>query len=150
MPGLCPRTTVITLHSIIRRYIRDEKTTCFTLAIPNTHFTCMKMPLLWGYSPSLALLMASILASASVSDNFKECSQFFYMQTAPAGIRGTNLKRICQRYTDKMRYATLYDGSRRIPLYSAYIFNKSDGKERMDTPWMYEPQVHRAALLSLA
>uniref|UniRef100_A0A667XKN9 Si:dkey-85k7.11 n=1 Tax=Myripristis murdjan TaxID=586833 RepID=A0A667XKN9_9TELE len=78
---------------------------------------------------------------ASVSKNFKDCSHFFYMQTPPAGIRETNLRRICQRYKDKPRYATLYDGSRRLPLYSAYIFKKTDGKRRMDTPWMYEPQL---------
>ncbi|XP_035806173.1 endonuclease domain-containing 1 protein isoform X1 [Amphiprion ocellaris] len=81
------------------------------------------------------------LVSASVSNNFKDCGHFFYMQTPPAGIRGTNLKRICQKYADKLRYATLYDASRRLPVYSAYIFKKSDGRRRMDTPWMYEPQL---------
>lgn len=89
----------------------------------------------------ITLLMASHLVSATVSKSFKECSQFFYMQTPPAGIRGTSLKWICQKYADKLRYATLYDSSRHLPLYSAYIFKKSDGKRRMDTPWMYEPQV---------
>ncbi|XP_067293597.1 endonuclease domain-containing 1 protein, partial [Pseudorasbora parva] len=61
--------------------------------------------------------------------------------TAPTGIRGGNLKRICQRYGDKLRYATLYDSSRRLALYSAYTFKKSDGQRTMDTPWMYEPQL---------
>uniref|UniRef100_A0A672LKN6 Si:dkey-85k7.11 n=1 Tax=Sinocyclocheilus grahami TaxID=75366 RepID=A0A672LKN6_SINGR len=79
--------------------------------------------------------------SGTVSDSFKECRQFFYMHTVPTGIRGDNLKRICQRYGDKLRYATLYDSSRRLALYSAYTFKKSDGQRRMDTPWMYEPQV---------
>ncbi len=96
-----------------------------------------------------SLLMASLLVSASVSKSFKDCSHFFYMQTPPAGMKGANLRRICQKYADKLRYATLYDSSRRLPLYSAYIFKKSDGKRRMDTPWMYEPQVERAALTSL-
>ncbi|XP_047433802.1 endonuclease domain-containing 1 protein [Mugil cephalus] len=90
---------------------------------------------------SFSLLMASHLASATVSTDFRGCSQFFYKQTPPAGIRGTSPKRICQKYADKLRYATLYDGSRRLPLYSAYVFKKSDGKSRMDTPWMYEPQL---------
>lgn len=57
------------------------------------------------------------------------------------GMTGSSLRRICQRYANEARYATLYDGARRLPLYSAYIFKKSDGKRRMDTPWMYEPQV---------
>ncbi|KAI4808554.1 hypothetical protein KUCAC02_000611 [Chaenocephalus aceratus] len=88
-----------------------------------------------------SLLMASPLVSANVSKSFKDCSHFFYMQSPPAGIKGTNLKRVCQKYADNLRYATLYDSSRHLPLYSAYIFKKSDGKRRMDTPWMYEPQL---------
>lgn len=95
---------------------------------------------------SFSLLMASPLVSASVSNSFKDCSHFFYMQTPPAGMKGTNLRRVCQKYADKQRYATLYDSSRHLPLYSAYIFKKSDGKRRMDTPWMYEPQVETNVL----
>lgn len=87
------------------------------------------------------------LVDSTVSDNFKECSQFFYVHTAPTGIRGGNLRRICQRYEDKLCYATLYDSSRRMALYSAYTFKKSDGQRRMDTPWMYEPQVHPNSLI---
>ncbi len=94
---------------------------------------------------SFSLLMVSLLVSASVSNSFKECSHFFYMQTPPAGMKGASLRRICQKYADTLRFATLYDSSRRLPLYSAYTFKKSDGKKRMDTPWMYEPQVQRAA-----
>lgn len=90
---------------------------------------------------SYSLLMASPQVSASVSNSFKDCSHFFYMQTPPVGMKGTSPRRICQKYADKLRYATLYDSRRHLPLYSAYIFKKSDGKRRMDTPWMYEPQV---------
>ncbi|XP_041635970.1 endonuclease domain-containing 1 protein-like [Cheilinus undulatus] len=90
---------------------------------------------------SFALLTASPTVSASVSNSFRDCSHFFYVQTPPAEIKGTSLKRICQKYADEVRYATLYDSSRRLPLYSAYIFKKSDGKKRMNTPWMYEPQL---------
>lgn len=92
---------------------------------------------------SFCLLRVFYLGSATVSNSFKDCSQFFYMQTPPAGIRGSNLKWICQTYGDKQRYATLYDCSRRLPLYSAYVFKKSDGQRRVDTPWMFEPQVER-------
>uniref|UniRef100_A0A672FGN3 Uncharacterized protein n=1 Tax=Salarias fasciatus TaxID=181472 RepID=A0A672FGN3_SALFA len=60
-----------------------------------------------------SLLTVSLLVSATVSHNFKGCSHFFYMETPPAGITGTGLRRICQRYADKMRCATLYDSSRR-------------------------------------
>uniref|UniRef100_A0A3P9L6U1 Endonuclease domain-containing 1 protein-like n=1 Tax=Oryzias latipes TaxID=8090 RepID=A0A3P9L6U1_ORYLA len=87
------------------------------------------------------LLRVFYLGSATVSNSFKDCSQFFYMQTPPSGIRGSNLKWICQTYGDKQRYATLYDCGRRLPLYSAYVFKKSDGQRRVDTPWMFEPQL---------
>ncbi|KAG9346615.1 hypothetical protein JZ751_006926 [Albula glossodonta] len=78
---------------------------------------------------------------ASVSDSFKDCSLFMYMRVPPIGLRGKDLRKICQRYGDKPRYATLYDRSHRLPVYSAYIFKKSDGQKRVDTPWMYEPQL---------
>lgn len=101
--------------------------------------SCVRMRLICILTVSL--LTVSHLVSATVSNSFRDCSQFFYMQTPPAGVRGTSLKKICQRYADEPRYATLYDGSRHLPLYSAYVFKKSDGKRRADTPWMYEPQV---------
>ncbi|KAM4564125.1 endonuclease domain-containing 1 protein-like [Fundulus diaphanus] len=98
---------------------------------------CVRMHLFGAYF----LSFTAVMVSASVSNSFRDCSHFFYMQTPPAGIRGTSLKKICQKYADKLRYATLYDGGRHLPLYSAYIFKKSDGKRRADTPWMYEPQL---------
>ncbi|XP_062305956.1 endonuclease domain-containing 1 protein [Osmerus eperlanus] len=90
---------------------------------------------------TLLLVTGAREGRASVSDSFRDCSQFFYMRTPPAGVRGRGLRKICQRYAAEPRYATLYDASRRLPLYSAYTFKKSDGKKRMDTPWMYEPQL---------
>ncbi|XP_015229279.1 PREDICTED: endonuclease domain-containing 1 protein-like [Cyprinodon variegatus] len=100
-------------------------------------FICVKMHLFGACILSFCFMMVN----ATVSKSFRDCGQFFYMQTAPSGIGGTSLKRICQKYADKLRYATLYDSSLRLPLYSAYIFKKSDGKRRADTPWMYEPQL---------
>lgn len=109
--------------------------------------SCVMMHLFSTRVLALSLLMASPpLVSASVLNSFKDCSHFFYMQTPPAGMKGTGLRRICQRYANKLRYAMLYDSSCRLPLYSAYIFKKSDGKKGMDKPWMYEPQVEKAAL----
>ncbi|KAJ8389298.1 hypothetical protein AAFF_G00121630 [Aldrovandia affinis] len=96
--------------------------------------------------PCMCLLLALLLAgpgaaSASVGDGFTDCGQFMYMRVPPAGLWGGDLRRICQRYGDKPRYATLYDRSHRLPIYSAYTFKKSDGLGRADTPWMYEPQL---------
>ncbi|XP_062372030.1 endonuclease domain-containing 1 protein-like [Sardina pilchardus] len=102
------------------------------------------MPLWWLSLLALHLSAGVRLAGAAVSDSFRECSQFFYMRTAPAGIRGGNLRRICQRYDDEPRYATLYDASRRLAVFSAYTFKKTDGRSRVDTPWMYEPQLASA------
>uniref|UniRef100_A0A8C6UTC1 Si:dkey-85k7.11 n=1 Tax=Neogobius melanostomus TaxID=47308 RepID=A0A8C6UTC1_9GOBI len=81
----------------------------------------------------------------AVSKDFQDCRRFFYMQCPPGGLEGATLSSICQRYRGHVYYATLYDTGRRLPLYSAYIFQKSDGKRRADAPWMYEPQVRLTA-----
>lgn len=101
------------------------------------------------YLLALLLLAGIWLSGASVSDSFKDCRQFFYMRAAPTGIDGTrdSLKRICQRYGDKARYATLYDPAGRIPLFSAYTFKRSNGESREGLPWMYEPQVRAQTFL---
>ncbi|KAG7250981.1 hypothetical protein CRUP_024056, partial [Coryphaenoides rupestris] len=60
---------------------------------------------------------------ASVFASFRDCSHFFHTHAPPVGIRGAagaSLKSICQRFRDKARYATMYDGDRRLALYSAY------------------------------
>ena len=103
------------------------------------------MPLFKACLLSLQLLMGPSLAVASVFLSFRDCSHFFHKRTPPLGVHGASLKSICQRFRDKARYATLYDGGRRLALYSAYVFKKSDGQGRADTPWMYEPQVCKAA-----
>ncbi|XP_068444458.1 uncharacterized protein [Clinocottus analis] len=112
---------------------------CATGRVPPTVSLLFCLHPFWVLS--FFLLTAPPPASASVASSFKGCSHFFYMQTPPAGMEGANPRRVCQKYADKLRYATLYDAERRIPLFSAYIFKKSDGKRRMDTPWMYEPQL---------
>ncbi|GLD71811.1 endonuclease domain-containing 1 protein-like protein [Lates japonicus] len=88
-----------------------------TAAIPSESW--VRMHLFCTCVLSFSLLTASPLVSATVSNSFRDCSQFFYMQTPPAGITGTSLRRICQKYADKLLYATLYDSSRRLPLFSA-------------------------------
>ena len=119
--------------------------TCFSI---NSHWVRMRLFRTWALS--FSLLTAYHPVSATVSNSFRDCSHFFYMQTPPAGVGGHSLRTICQMYADKVRYATLYDSSRRLPLYSAYIFQKSDGKRRMDTPWMFEPQVQSELIHSIS
>uniref|UniRef100_A0A8C3U357 Uncharacterized protein n=1 Tax=Catharus ustulatus TaxID=91951 RepID=A0A8C3U357_CATUS len=68
------------------------------------------------------------------------CAQFFYEKTPPSdALRPTNAARICQFYDNKYRFATLYDRNKRIPVYSAYIYQPGPGN-RYDT-WFAEAQV---------
>lgn len=93
-----------------------------------------------------ALLTACLLPlmSSTVVQDFnhvERCKDSLYMGTPPRGISDAKLKRICQRYADKPRFVTLYDPQKRIPVYSAYTFKKTEGDRRVDYPWMFEPQV---------
>lgn len=93
---------------------------------------------------ALLLLFLLPLISATVVQDFnhvERCKDSLYMGTPPRGIIESKLKKICQRYADKPRYVTLYDPQKRIPVYSAYTFKKTEGDRRVDYPWMYEPQV---------
>ncbi|KAK6291999.1 hypothetical protein J4Q44_G00377840 [Coregonus suidteri] len=72
----------------------------------------------------------------------ERCKDSLYMGTQPQGYLLCNsLKKICQRYEDKLRFVTLCDPHKHIPIYSAYTFKKSDGEKRVDFLWMFEPQV---------
>lgn len=71
----------------------------------------------------------------------ERCKDSLYMGTPPRGYFSSSFQKICQKYENKPRYVTLYDPHKRIPIYSAYTFKKSDGKTMVDFPWMFEPQV---------
>ncbi|NXD33526.1 ENDD1 protein, partial [Copsychus sechellarum] len=95
----------------------------------------------------LGLLLLQVLASclclghSEVVTSFKTaCTQFFYERTPPSdSLRPTNAARICQVYDNKYRFATMYDKTRRIPVYSAYIYKPGSGS-RYDS-WFVEPQL---------
>ncbi|KAM4612382.1 endonuclease domain-containing 1 protein [Polymixia lowei] len=70
-----------------------------------------------------------------------ECREFLYMGTPPTGLEHHSLQTICQRYSGKPRYVTLYNTVDHVPVYSAYTFKRSDGEKRVDVPWMFEPQI---------
>uniref|UniRef100_U3JGF3 Uncharacterized protein n=1 Tax=Ficedula albicollis TaxID=59894 RepID=U3JGF3_FICAL len=95
----------------------------------------------------LGLLLLQVLASclclghSEVVTSFKTaCTQFFYEKTPPGDtLRPTNAARICQRLSNKYHFATMYDKTRRIPVYSAYIYKPAPGNRYHS--WFVEPQV---------
>ncbi|XP_066490669.1 endonuclease domain-containing 1 protein-like [Tiliqua scincoides] len=79
--------------------------------------------------------------NSEVVTSFEDtCPQFFFRGTPPGdSLEPTNLARICQRYKNQYRFATLYDKDNRIPVYSAYIYNP--GRAKRPNKWMVEPQL---------
>ncbi|XP_026577754.1 endonuclease domain-containing 1 protein-like isoform X1 [Pseudonaja textilis] len=94
------------------------------------------MLLLWIF---LSLAPSFLLpATGEVVQSFRPCNQFF-LGGKPPNLSPINPARICQRYRNQYRFATMYDKTRRIPMYSAYKYNRGAG-ERLDE-WMIEPQL---------
>ncbi|KAG7262549.1 hypothetical protein CRUP_011559 [Coryphaenoides rupestris] len=96
----------------------------------------------------LALMLLPLMlrgARARVVADFnhaQHCKAFLYMGTPPRGyLLQASYREICQQYDDRPRYVTLYDPRKRIPVYSAYTFQKSDDEKTVDFPWMFEPQL---------
>ncbi|XP_031647568.1 endonuclease domain-containing 1 protein-like [Oncorhynchus kisutch] len=102
------------------------------------------------------LLLLSLLppALSHVVDKFSDvpqCPKFFLEGTTPnlPGILvgGTvqdqnRYKPICQKYKDTYRFATLYDTTNMIPVFSAYTFSGPPTDPRpKGQPWMIEPQL---------
>ncbi|NWY66758.1 ENDD1 protein, partial [Erithacus rubecula] len=96
----------------------------------------------------LRLLLLQVLVScfclghSEVVATFKtNCTQFFYAKTPPSfdNLHLHNAARICQAYDNQYRFATLYNKTRRIPVYSAYIYQHGNG-DRFDS-WFVEPQL---------
>ncbi|CDQ96498.1 unnamed protein product [Oncorhynchus mykiss] len=98
-------------------------------------------------------LLLSLLppALSHVVDKFSDvtdCNDFFMNGTTPnlPGIlvdgivqNQNRYKPICQKYNNIYRFATLYDTTNRIPVFSAYTFT-GKGKS-LRRAWMIEPQL---------
>uniref|UniRef100_A0A8D2KXE7 Uncharacterized protein n=1 Tax=Varanus komodoensis TaxID=61221 RepID=A0A8D2KXE7_VARKO len=77
---------------------------------------------------------------------FADCDAFFYQRTPPDGLRPGGppaLQKICQKYKQEPRFATLYSTQDKIPLYSAF---RCAGGAAAAAPsgvetWLVEPQV---------
>lgn len=88
----------------------------------------------WLYFVAISTL--SYVSEGDVGD-FSPCLNFFYRYWPPIGFNGTE---ICQNYTNKYHFATLYSRERRSPWFSAYQYTTPAGK-RPRGVWKYEPQV---------
>ncbi|NWZ68845.1 ENDD1 protein, partial [Acrocephalus arundinaceus] len=95
----------------------------------------------------LWLLLLQVLASclwlgySEVVKSFEtSCPQFFYSKSTPDNsLQPQNPARICQRYKNTYRYATLYDKDLRIPVYSAYKYLPGPGNRSKS--WFVDPQL---------
>ncbi|KAJ7990206.1 hypothetical protein DPEC_G00297910 [Dallia pectoralis] len=94
---------------------------------------------------AVALLAATLsLAGGDVVDRFEdvpECTAYFYQGKVPSlGATTPGTARLCQRFNNKYHFATLYDTNHRIAVYSAYLFEPSNGGGR-EKRWFVEPQL---------
>ncbi|XP_051791382.1 endonuclease domain-containing 1 protein-like [Erpetoichthys calabaricus] len=104
------------------------------------------LPVLCAVVPSVTFWLVE--AEVVKVDSFKntQCKEFFYKDKEPSGIEDSSYTRICQHYRGQAYFASLYDKSRRIPLYSASKFkfsitNEKCKKGKIDSKWKYEPQL---------
>ncbi|KAB5584651.1 hypothetical protein PHYPO_G00109960 [Pangasianodon hypophthalmus] len=99
---------------------------------------------------ALVLLLSafSSLTLTEVVNSFKQsCPSFFIRNPekksdiiVPTIFKGHQYKKICQRWKNEYRFATMYDTKRRIPVYSAYTFLQEGKTKRIDE-WKIEPQL---------
>ncbi|KAG1926310.1 endonuclease domain-containing 1 protein-like [Pimephales promelas] len=99
---------------------------------------------------AVLLVLCSPFIVAEVVESFSTCSSMFFKEEPPE-IKGVlehstsqdnnRYKLICQKYEGEYRYATLYDISAKIPLFSAYKFTAVN-KNPPHIPWMIEPQLN--------
>ncbi|NXS10191.1 ENDD1 protein, partial [Neodrepanis coruscans] len=81
------------------------------------------------------------LGHSEVVQSFEEsCPKFFYQETPPNNaLKPQDSALICQHYNGQPFFATLYDKSKRIPVYSAYIYQP--GNTPIQRRWLVEPQL---------
>lgn len=93
----------------------------------------------------LILLVNSVVGEV-VQSFAKTCSQFFSnpqgVLTPPTIFTGRQYRQICQKQANQNVYefATYYDSTNRIPVYSAYEYIGHQSCNRKNV-WYFEPQV---------
>lgn len=98
---------------------------------------------------SVLLLLSFPFIMTEVVDSFSNCSEHFFNKQPPFAVNAScsegkeNYKMICQRYKNRYRFATLYDTTHRIPVFSAYKYTGTGDRLNLQDihPMMVEPQV---------
>ena len=78
---------------------------------------------------------------------FSTCLRFFVNGAPPTILPDQNrYKQICQCLQDQNKklnyfYATLYDTTNKIPVYSAYVLGDGQGAKHREDKWFSEPEV---------
>ncbi|KAM9331097.1 endonuclease domain-containing 1 protein-like [Gastrophryne carolinensis] len=95
---------------------------------------------------SLVVLALSCGASCEVLYDFSDvpvCQDFFYRGQEPLGLSSNATANICQRLEGQYYYATLYHRQARVPIYSAYILEKSTTSrpDLSSSNWYLEPML---------
>ncbi|CAM5157592.1 unnamed protein product [Eretmochelys imbricata] len=80
------------------------------------------------------------LALAEVVRTFSICTDYFYRGIEPEGFDTTNTVNICQKYEGTYHFATFYDTSSRIPVWSAYTMTEGHCTDEHSS-WKVEPQL---------
>ncbi|KAI7811194.1 endonuclease domain-containing 1 protein-like [Triplophysa rosa] len=91
------------------------------------------------FLPVMLLLLSG--GSARVVLDFQhECSGVFHHNIPPTVFPAPRFRQICQTLNNVYHYATLYDTSNKIPVYSAYVFTGWVKCIRTSS-WYIEPQL---------
>ncbi|KAI2653106.1 Endonuclease domain-containing 1 protein [Labeo rohita] len=98
---------------------------------------------------SVLLVLGFPFIMTEVVESFNTCSDFFLNGQPPVipGILGNSVsqdnnryKLICQKYKGAYRFATVYDTTSKIPVFSAYKYTGKKSFKRPDVNWMIEPE----------